>query len=137
MAGGAVSEVIGLGLRATATLAAFEALAERLGAPPDCPVALPEFRADLPLARALRQAGRALLLIPRARLQGVLTPSQSPRSLAHYGTGSVAEACALLALAPARLLAPALTSSDRRLTAALARRCDGASTISLCERPLP
>lgn len=137
MAGDAMSLVLGLGLRATASLAAFAELAARLGAPPDCPVALPAFRADLPLVAGLRRAGRQIRLIPAQDLCGMATPSQSPRSLAQYGTGSVAEACALLACGPAgEILARSLTSIDRSLTAALAQSAATASFLP-SERPLP
>ena len=133
--------VLGIGLRENAALSAFHEIAKRLGAPSGCPVALPAFRAGLPLPQALQAAGHRLVLIPAKDLWGVKTPSQSPRSLAHYGTGSLAEACALLACSlvdpspvgsgPARLLAAAMTSSDRTITAALAAR------DFQPERPLP
>lgn len=132
-----MSFVIGIGLRATATIAAFDELAKRLGAPPDCSVALPDFRADIPLVAALRLAGRHIVLIPGDRLQGVKTPSQSPRSLADYGTGSVAEACALRAFPECKLIATSLTSADRSMTAALAQACRTVQDTTFCERPFP
>lgn len=113
--------VFGLGLRDSAVLAGFHALSAQLDAPADCLIALPAFRGHLPLVQALRDLGRQIVLIPRAGLQGVATPSQSPRSLASYGTGSVAEACALIACPQGVLIRPARPSFDNRLTGALAQ----------------
>lgn len=129
-----MSLVFGLGLRETALIAGFHDLSAQLDAPPDCLIALPAFRGHLPLVQALRGLGRQIVLIPRAALQGVATPSQSLRSLACYGTGSVAEACALLACPHGALIRPARRSFDNRLTGALAQ-----SRLSLPsddERPL-
>lgn len=72
-----------------------------------------------PLAQAL---GLPLILIDPDRVAGVATPTRSPASLAAYGTGSVAEAVALLAAGPtAHLLAPRSVSPCRSATCALAQ----------------
>lgn len=52
---------------------------------------------------------------------GIATPSQSPRVLALFGTGSLAEAAALAAAGPnARLIAHKTTSPCGRATCAIA-----------------
>lgn len=127
--------VLGLGLRETADLAGFYDLTAGLCAPADCAIAVPEFRSHLPLIAALRGLGRQVTLIPRAALQGVPTRSQSARSLAAYGTGSVAEACALIACPGGVISQPARRSFDNRLTGALAQAPSDAPIIH--ERPHP
>jgi cobalt-precorrin 5A hydrolase len=71
-------------------------------------------------AGALAQStGKPLIL--HDSLTGVITPTQSPRILALHGTGSVAEAAALAALAPgARLILPRIQSTDGSATLAIA-----------------
>ncbi|RRH72060.1 cobalamin biosynthesis protein [Falsigemmobacter faecalis] len=127
--------VLGLGLREHADLAGFYDLTARLSAPQDCAIAVPEFRRHLPLIAVLRGLGRQLTLIPRTTLSGVPTMSQSARSLAAYGTGSVAEACALIACPGGVILQPARRSFDNRLTGALAQAPFDAPIIN--ERPHP
>lgn len=127
--------VLGLGLRESADLAGFNELSTRLCAPADCRVAVPEFRSHLPLIAVLRGLGRQITLIPRDALRGVPTISQSARSLATYGTGSVAEACALIACPGGAILQPPRRSFDNRLTGALAQAPSDAPIID--ERPQP
>ena len=72
-----------------------------------------------PLAEAMRLP---LILVEPSALAGIRTPTQSATSLAAYGTGSVAEAVALLAAGPgAELAATRLISPDGQATCALAR----------------
>ncbi|MGN0931542.1 cobalamin biosynthesis protein [Falsigemmobacter intermedius] len=127
--------VLGLGLRESADMAGFYDLTAKLSAPPDCGIAVPEFRSHLQLIAALRGLGRQVTLIPRAALRGVETESQSARSLAAYGTGSVAEACALIACPGGVISQPARRSFDNRLTGALAQAPFDAPIIY--ERPHP
>ena len=62
-----------------------------------------------------------VIAIPPERLTSQTTLTRSEASRAAHGTGSVAEAAALAALAPgARLLAPRSLSHDRQATCALA-----------------
>ncbi len=84
-------------------------------------IACPEARAALlaPLATAL---GLPLITLPRAALHGIETPTHSARALSAYGTGSVAEACALVAAGPgARLLVARWVSECGQVTCAIAR----------------
>lgn len=54
-------------------------------------------------------------------ITGVITPTQSARIQAQYGTGSIAEAAALVAAGPnARLICPRITSPCGRVTIAIA-----------------
>ncbi|AAV96111.1 cobalamin biosynthesis protein [Ruegeria pomeroyi] len=88
-------------------VAALATVADKAGHP-----ALEALAADLALP---------LHLIPAAELAGQRTLTCSPQSRASYGTGSVAEAAALVAAGPgARLITPRQISDDRRATCALA-----------------
>lgn len=128
--------VAGFGMNSRATLESLraalaaagpaEALAALGGAgPAEALAALPVHAAMVAeLARALD-----LPLIEVASVTGILTPTQSPRSLAAHHTGSVAEAVALAAAGPgARLLASRATSADHCATCAIAVIRPGAST---------
>jgi cobalt-precorrin 5A hydrolase len=69
------------------------------------------------LARAM-----GLSYVTVAAVAGTVTPTQSPASLAAHGTGSVAEACALLAAgAGAVIVVRRVVSSDGQATCALAQ----------------
>lgn len=55
-------------------------------------------------------------------VRGVVTPTQSARIQSLFGTGSVAEAAALVAAGPkARLICPRVTSTCGRVTIAIAQ----------------
>lgn len=115
-------KVVGLGLRASAGLASLEELLRRLNVTPNARLALPAFRQAHPLVRELQAHGFSISFISRAALNGVSTPTRSPRILARYGTGSIAEACALVAAGPAaRLIHLRVVSADGGATAALAQ----------------
>ncbi|MTH34485.1 precorrin methylase [Paracoccus limosus] len=117
--------VAGFGFRTAAPTAALaEALAGAL-ARAGCSgqvdaLATSHAKAGAPAIRELaQQAGLPLLAVEVA---GIATPTQSPRVAALCGTGSLAEAAALAALAPgARLLAPRALSQDGMATCAIAQ----------------
>jgi len=109
--------VIGLGLASTAT-AADLARALAAAGPADA-VALLAGREGHP---ALAQVAVPLRPVPEAAIRGIATPTQSPRILARFGCGSVAEALALVASGGA-LVAP--------------RRCFGAVTWAVAETATP
>lgn len=114
--------IVGLGLRAAATPESLEELFQRLQVTPDLPLAVPAFRESHPAVLDLRQQGRRIIPLPEAALNRVRTPTRSPLILARYGTGSIAEACALVAAGPAaRIILPRVVSADGRATAALAQ----------------
>lgn len=132
--------VAGLGLRATARANHLQALWQQacdwLVQQPDWPAgqvptvttlavlahkaghpALQAWRAQLPWATRL-------LALPPVQLAGQPVPTQSARLLARYGTGSVAEAAALVAAGPgARLWRPRWVAADGCATLALALAC--------------
>ena len=109
--------VAGLGFRAGAPLTSL-AEALDLAGPADALATIPG-RAAAPAILALARA-RGLPLMA-VEVAGIATPTQSPRVMALYGTGSLAEAAALAALGPgARIVTPRVTSQDRMATAAIA-----------------
>ncbi|QYZ71463.1 cobalamin biosynthesis protein [Neotabrizicola shimadae] len=111
--------VAGIGCRAGAPLAALEEVLDALPGPVDMLATIPERGKEvLRLARARRMD---LRVIPSAHLAGIATPTQSGRVAALYGTGSVAEAVALVACGPGgRIVAGRVVSADGSATAALA-----------------
>lgn len=129
--------VAGLGLRATARADHLQALWQQacdwLVQQPDWPVgqapavttlAVLAHKADHPALQAWRAQlpwATRLLALPPAQLAGQPVPTQSVRLLARYGTGSVAEAAALIAAGPgARLWRPRWVAADGCATLALA-----------------
>lgn len=113
--------VAGLGFRTDAPLAALEAallLAEAQGGPVAALATVPG-KAGAPQLAALAQA-RGIPVLSVA-IRGVATPAQSPRIMALHGTGSVAEAAALVGAGPgARLVVSRLRTADGMATAAIA-----------------
>ena len=69
-----------------------------------------------------QELGLPLVAVPRADLTGVDTPSRSERIAAEFGTGSVAEACALLVAGHgARIIKVRQVSATAQATCALAK----------------
>ena len=120
MAGGQM-RVAGFGCRAGVTR---EALAALLGiaeaeAGAVAALACPPHRADEPGLRALASARR--LPLNAVPVAGVETPTRSARIAECYGTGSVAEAAALVAAGPgARITRTRIVASDGMATCAIA-----------------
>ncbi|MEL6643573.1 MAG: cobalamin biosynthesis protein [Pseudomonadota bacterium] len=114
--------VAGFGFRADATVASLQdALAQAQGAAPDCLATLSDKAATDAFQDFARQLGVAIQPIATDLAAQEETLSQSAASLATYGIGSVAEACALAAAGPgARLLGPRCVSTDRKATCAIA-----------------
>jgi cobalt-precorrin 5A hydrolase len=108
-----VIRVAGIGLNARATAAALAEVMGRLG--PCDRLATVNARAQRLAALAGRRPE------PVASVRGIATPTQSPRIMALHGTGSVAEACALVAAGrDARIVIPRIISSDGTVTGAVA-----------------
>lgn len=109
--------VAGLGFRKAAGVASLADALDRAGRA-DALATAPD-KAEAPAIRDLARAtGLPLLAVEVA---GTDTPTRSARVAALYGTGSLAEAAALAALAPgARLVAPRVTSQDGMATCAIA-----------------
>lgn len=115
--------VAGLGFRGAATAAALREVVQAAigvagGAPLDALATLPH-KAQAPVVQAL---ARAMGLPVRAvDVAGQDTPTQSARIRDDFGTGSVAEAAALVAAGPgARLIVGRMVSADGTATAAIA-----------------
>ena len=113
--------VAGFGFRREATLDALaDALARAGGAAGVTHLATLASKAPglEVLARAL---GLPVIAVPAEALRGVETATRSDRVAAMFGTGSVAEAAALVAAGPgSRLLALRAVSADGTVTAAIA-----------------
>ncbi|MGM0825007.1 MAG: cobalamin biosynthesis protein [Pseudomonadota bacterium] len=114
--------VAGFGFRSEATLEslalALDQLVEHYGIIDKLAAA----HSMLPLVEELgRLRGIKVIAVVDAELPTVTTLTHSAQSLQARGTGSVAEAVALLAAGPgAKLLGPRIISADRHATAALA-----------------
>ena len=109
--------VIGMGLTSAATVAE---VAAAMAAAGGCDLlAIPALRAGHP---ALRQVTLPCLAVPEGAVAGIPTPTQSPRILARFGCGSVAEAVALVA-SRGRIITP--------------RQSHGAVTWAVAEGPGP
>lgn len=114
--------IAGFGFRSETTLKslvqALDQLAEQYGAIDKLAAA----HSMLPLVEALgRLRGIEVISVADTELPTVTTLTHSTQSLQARGTGSVAEAVALLAAGPgATLLGPRIISADRKATAALA-----------------
>lgn len=126
--------VLGLGLRAQARAGDVQALWLRAQAALPalqrfCAIAVLQGKEQHPALREWRAAlpfDTALVAVPAQDLPGQPVATQSPRLLARYGTGSVAEAVALSAAGPASaLLQPRLVAGDGSATLAAALRASG------------
>lgn len=115
--------VAGFGFRDGAEIAALRAALAAAGGNIQALAAVRE-KAETPVLRALAaELGVELIALPVGLLRGVETITHSPRMLARFGTGSLAEAAALCAAGPgARLLGPRVSSPDRMAMAAIAER---------------
>ncbi|PAU76462.1 cobalamin biosynthesis protein [Halomonas salipaludis] len=116
--------VAGFGFRRGAQLASLIDALERIEAEYGAVDRLAAAQSMLPLVQALGRArGMAVVAVDDAALTQAATLTHSQQSLQARGTGSVAEAVALLAAGPgAALLGPRLISTDRMATVAVARR---------------
>ena len=121
--------VAGIGLRAGTSLDSLRQIltrVEALAGPADALASLPE-KLHLPALQAL--AAERVLPLHGAGVAGVETPTRSARIQALHGTGSVAEAAALLLAhrlgrGRAHLIVPRLTAEDGMATCAMAQTSD-------------
>lgn len=115
--------VAGFGFRREAKLASLVDALEQLEAQHGSVDRLAVTQSMWPLVQELGRArGLAVIPVADAALPTATTLTHSPHSVQARGTGSVAEAVALLAAGPgAELLGPRLISNDRLATAAVAR----------------
>ncbi|HCR97841.1 MULTISPECIES: cobalamin biosynthesis protein [Halomonas] len=115
-------KVAGFGFRQQATLESLEQALDQLIAQYGPIDQLAAAHSMLPLVEALGSARNiSVISVADAELASVATLTHSAYSLREKGTGSVAEAVALLtAGSGARLLGPRTVSNDRQATAAVA-----------------
>ncbi|WP_172118249.1 cobalamin biosynthesis protein [Halomonas hibernica] len=115
-------KVVGFGFRQQATLESLEQALDQLIAEYGPVDQLAAARSMLPLVEALGSARNTPVMgVADAALESVTTLTHSAYSLREKGTGSVAEAVALLAAGSgAQLLGPRTVSNDRKATAAVA-----------------
>ncbi|MCE9664391.1 cobalamin biosynthesis protein [Halomonas sp. M5N1S17] len=115
--------VAGFGFRRGARLAPLIDALERIEAQYGAVDRLAAAQSMLPLVQALgRVRGIAVIAVADAALPTATTITHSRHSVQARGTGSVAEAVALLAAGPgAVLIGPRLISTDRMATVAVAR----------------
>ena len=116
-------KVAGLGFRRDATLASLrEALLAAGGLEGLAAVATVSDKADAPVLKSLaHELGLPIRSIPADMLTGIVTVTQSELIAEKFGTGSVAEAAAVVAAGRgARLISARAVSQDRMATAAIA-----------------
>ncbi|NIZ15623.1 cobalamin biosynthesis protein [Phaeobacter sp. HF9A] len=116
--------IAGLGFSARATTTS---LMQLLAALPQRPQALAALRAKAETALfqdCAASLGLPVFLLDESEIAGIETPTHSPRILARFNTGSLAEAVALVAArkagAEALLIQTRLTAADGLATVALA-----------------
>lgn len=113
----------GLGFRAGATVDSIRNAFEAAGGRADA-LAVPADKANADcLVAFAKDVGLDVIAVTTADMAAVSTLTHSPKVQAKRGTGSVAEACALVAAgADARLLGARVVSGDRMATCAMAER---------------
>ncbi len=114
--------VAGFGFRASATEESLrDALALTAVAHIDA-IATPTDKAQSSTLQAFaKDQNLPIVEIDTSTIQAVETQTQSAKVREKRGTGSVAEACALAALASATLTIPRIVSADRLATCAIAQ----------------
>ncbi|WP_417699951.1 cobalamin biosynthesis protein [Pseudophaeobacter sp.] len=123
-------KIAGFGFRSTATLADLRAALALTGARPDALASLAAKAAQPALIELARELALPLIALCEEDIAGEQTLTCSPRIKSRFGTGSVAEACALVAarqgagLARSRLIAPRVITADGIATAAIAERVE-------------
>ena len=118
--------VMGVGFRAAADLASLQdAMGQALEAAGGAKIDALVTEAAKSREKVFRELAQLLGLpglgVTQADLEQMITPSQSQRIQDRFGTGSLAEAAALVAAGPqARLVAQRVVSGDGKATAAIA-----------------
>ena len=117
--------VAGMGFRKAASAASLADALTRAGGNVTA-LATAQDKAGAPVLIALAQSlGLPVIAIAPDDLAAVQVSTHSPRVIALYNTGSLAEAAALAAAGPgATLTGPRVTSADGMATAAIAERTD-------------
>ncbi|WP_122074148.1 cobalamin biosynthesis protein [Pseudophaeobacter sp. EL27] len=122
--------VAGFGFRADATVADLRNALALTGARPDALASLTAKAAAPALQNLAQELALPLIALQEEDIAGEQTLTCSPRIKSRFGTGSVAEACALVAARQgpgpqrSRLITPRVTTADGMATAALAERLE-------------
>ncbi len=117
--------VAGIGFRGAATVESVLDAIDRAGGGVDLLATASEKAASAVAREATARLGLDLVGVGRNDLGGVATLTHSAKVAERFGTGSVAEAAALVAAGPgARLLGARVVSGDGLATAAIAERND-------------
>lgn len=123
-------KVAGIGFRADATLENLRNALALTGGRPDALASLAAKAAQPVLIELAAELALPLIGLREEDIADEQTPTCSPRIQSRFGTGSVAEACALVAArqgpgpARSRLITPRLITADGMATAALAERLE-------------
>jgi cobalt-precorrin 5A hydrolase len=127
---GAGLRVAGLGFRTSASLADLRAALALTGAHPDALASITAKTSAPALKQLAQEMGLPLLTLDETEIAGAPPLTCSPRIKARFGTGSLAEACALVAArtgqpgARSRLITPRVVTADGQATAAIAERLE-------------
>lgn len=118
--------VAGFGFRAAVTAGSLKDAYQRAGGGAEALASLAG-KAETPaFAEFARLEGLPVVAVAPEKIAGIATKTQSVRIAERFGTGSVAEAVALVAAGPgARLTGPRMKSEDGMATAAIAERIKG------------
>lgn len=112
--------VAGIGYRSGATPGDLDAALALTGATPDALASL-DVKLGGPLAALAQTLNLPLIALTEDQVAGIRTLTCSPRIKARFATGSLAEACALVAAGPtARLTHPRVIGLCGRVTVAIA-----------------
>lgn len=114
--------VAGLGFRAATSEEDLSAALMLAGCEPDLIATLAAKAEVRALQAVARRLGIRVIGVPETALAGVSTATRSDRIIRRFGTGSLAEAAALVAAGPgARLIRPRIVSGPVTLALAEAR----------------
>jgi len=125
-------KVAGLGFRNSATLADLRAALALTGCPhPDALATLATKAKTPPMQQLAAALDIPVIALSEQEITGVQTATTSARIKAHFGTGSLAEAAALVA---ARL---GENGSQAQLICARVKTADGLATAAIAQRITP
>ncbi len=115
--------ILGIGFRETAPMASLNEVITRVlngrGTPKLIATLDRKAKADQCKFIA-RDLNVEIIALSEDAIRGVDTPTKSDAIQIHFGTGSIAEACAIMAMPNAKIITPRITSQDGTATAALA-----------------
>ncbi len=118
--------VAGIGYRKSATLADLQAALALTGAVPTALASIAAKASGDVMAQLAQDLNLPVIAVSEDQMTGVETTTQSARIKARFGTGSLAEAAALIGagygIADVRLTVPRVQTGNGMATAAIAER---------------